>query len=142
MDTLSHLHPMTVHFPIAFIIIGFSADVLGLFAKKETWLLKAGFYLMLLGTVSALVAYLTGAFFTPEFTGYKGELEERHELFAKITMAVLFIGTAFRIFIVIKKLDQTTLKWFVFFFYALATVSIAITGLLGGTLVYNYMIKV
>lgn len=133
---------MTVHFPIALILVGFIVDIIGLMNRKESWLIKAGFYLMLLGTIFAIAAYITGAFFTPELTGPKGVMEERHELFAKITLAILLIGTGFRIFIVIKKLDQTSLKYIVFIFYALSAVLIGITGFLGGSLVYDYMIRV
>ncbi len=133
---------MTVHFPIALVMVGFLADVLSLFIKKEKWLIKAGYYLMILGTIAAIVAYLTGAIFTKELTGTLNDIKERHELFSTITLWILVIGCSFRIFLVYKKLDQSPLKWVPFIFYIIAVVSIGITGFLGGVLVYNNMIKI
>jgi uncharacterized membrane protein len=43
MFTTSHFHPMLVHFPIALIMIGFLAEVISLFVKKEACLSFAGF---------------------------------------------------------------------------------------------------
>ena len=42
MLDLTHLHPMIVHFPIALLIVGFLADVVGLIFKK-TFLTKRVF---------------------------------------------------------------------------------------------------
>ena len=59
MIDLTHLHPMIVHFPIALLIVGFLADAIGLFTKRE-FFTKAGFYLLILGTLGVVAAYLTG----------------------------------------------------------------------------------
>ncbi|HOV10449.1 MAG TPA: ferritin family protein [Bacteroidales bacterium] len=137
----SHFHPMIVHFPVALIMIGFLADVLSLFFnKKEPCLSKAGFYLMILGTLGAFAAYFTGEFFTRELTGEAGELKERHEIFAKITMFVMLAACLLRIYLVWKKKINSGFKWLVFFLYLIATCTVGYTGLLGGTLVYNHMI--
>jgi uncharacterized membrane protein len=139
MFETSHLHPMIVHFPIALITIGFLADLLSIFLKKEHCLSKVGFYLMILGTLSAVAAYLTGEFFTGEMTGAAGEVKENHELFAKIAMFVIGIASIIRIYLIIKKVEDGNLKWLVFALYAIAMISVGIAGFLGGTLVYNYM---
>ncbi|MEI6123032.1 MAG: ferritin family protein [Bacteroidota bacterium] len=142
MFDTSHLHPMLVHFPVALITIGFLADVLSLFFnKKEPCLSKVGFYLMIFGTLGAIAAFFSGEFFTNDFTGVMGELKERHELFAKITMYVMIAACLIRIYLVWKKKSHGVLKWLVFFLYFLATASVGYTGLLGGSLVYNYMIE-
>jgi uncharacterized membrane protein len=72
MFTTTHLHPMLVHFPIALITVGFLADVVFLFYKKEICLSKTGFYLMIVGTLAAAAAYLSGQLFTNEPT--EGEI--------------------------------------------------------------------
>jgi len=143
MFETSHFHPLVVHFPIALIIAGFFADVLSLFFnKKEPCLSKIGFFLMILGTLGALAGYLTGEFFTKELAGTVGELKERHEIFAKTTMFIMIGALIIRSFIVWKKRDRGALKWLVFVLYMMATISVGITGYLGGTLVYNYMIGI
>lgn len=140
MFSTSHLHPMLVHFPIALIIFGFLAEIASLIFKKELALTKMGFYLLLAGTISAFVAWLTGNLFTTDMDGAAGKVQGYHELFANITLVLLLITSAIRIFILIKKIENPTLKTAAFVFYALATVSVSITGFIGGRLVYNFML--
>lgn len=139
MISLSHIHPMLIHFPIAIIGIGFIADLASLVFKKEACLSKTGFYLLIAGTVSALFAVLSGALFTAEMSGSAGKIQETHELFAWVTLGLLIIASLLRIFISAKKKENTNLKWIAFALYGLAAISVSITGFFGGTLVYNYM---
>lgn len=139
MISLTHLHPMLVHFPIALIVLGFVADFAALIFKQETCLSKTGFYLLIAGTLSTLSAILTGLFFTSEMSGSAEAIQETHELFAWVTISLLVITSILRLILVIKKSDNSNLKWFAFVLYALAAISVSITGYFGGTLVYNYM---
>ena len=141
MFNATHFHPMTVHFPVALIMVGFLAELLSLFFKKEAWLSKASLWLMILGSLGAIVSYLTGEYFTVEYTGKAGDLKETHELFAKITMWVIIAATLIRLFLSYLKKDESNIKWMVFILYFIAALSVAITGFLGGSLVYNYLIK-
>lgn len=140
MISITHFHPMTVHFPIALILIGFLADIISLFFKKEKCLAKTGFYLMIAGTISAIIAYISGNFYTehPE-EGAIHEVFELHETAAIITLAIMILATAVRIVFVASKLDETNLKWFVFALYLLGSISVALTGYWGGSMVYDYM---
>jgi uncharacterized membrane protein len=138
-----HLHPLIVHFPVALIITGFFLDVISLFFnKKEPCLSKAGFYLMILGTLAAVAGYLTGEFFTSEMSGAAGELKERHEVFAKVTMFVMIAASILRIILVLIKRENTGLKWLVFALFFIATISVGYTGFLGGSLVYDFMVGI
>jgi uncharacterized membrane protein len=135
----SHLHPMLVHFPIALVIFGFLAELAALFLKKEAWLSKAGFYLLVLGTLSALAAWFTGIFFTSPMSDSAGEIKATHALFAWLTLGSLIAASAFSILLQSRKKEDSNLKWIAFALYALAAVFVSITGFYGGTLVYNYM---
>jgi uncharacterized membrane protein len=139
MISLSHLHPMFVHFPIALIVFGFIADIASILYRKEVCLSKFGFYLLISGTLAAITALLTGSLFTSEMSGAAGTLKETHELFAWITVGTLVVLSAFRIFLKIKDKERTNSKWISFVLYGLAAISVSITGFYGGTLVYNYM---
>lgn len=139
MISVSHLHPMLVHFPIALVFFGFIADLASLYFKKEACLSKLGFYLLIVGTLSALAALLTGVFFTSEMTGSAGEIQETHELFAWITVGLLIATSILRIFLMIKDKERTNFKWVAFVLYGLAAISVSVTGFYGGTLVYNFM---
>jgi len=140
MFNIVHLHPMIVHFPVALITVGFLAEVVSLFFKSEKCLSKTGFYLMVLGALSAIAAWSTGQLFTNEPT--QGEIVrvfENHETGALITMILMIIGSAFRIYLMIRKKEETQLKWIAFGFYFLAFAAVTFTGFMGGTMVYNFM---
>jgi len=141
MFSTDHLHPMIVHFPIALITVGFIAEVSSLFFRSEKCLSKTGFYLMVLGSLAVIAAWSTGHLFTEEPT--QGEILkvfERHETWALVTMILMITGTLFRIWLVVQKKEETSLKWIAFSFYLLAFAAVTFTGFMGGTMVYNFMI--
>jgi uncharacterized membrane protein len=140
MFDTSHLHPMIVHFPIALVTVGFLAEVLSLFFKDEKCLSKTGFYLLVLGALSAIAAWSTGQLFTHEPTqGDIVRVFENHETGAFVTMILMIICSVFRIFLVIRKKEDSNLKWIAFGLYFLAFAAVTFTGFMGGTMVYNYM---
>lgn len=140
MFALSHLHPMLVHFPIALVAVGFLLELIYLLNKKEICLTKAGYYLLVLGTLAAVITWLSGLLFTSEMEGAAGQVRETHELMATVTVILLVIAAAIRIYITLKKKNNNkTLKNIAFVLYGLATLSVFATGFFGGTLVYNYM---
>jgi uncharacterized membrane protein len=141
MFNTDHLHPIIVHFPIALITVGFIAEVVSLFFRSEKCLSKTGFYLMVLGSLAAIAAWATGQLFTEEPT--QGEILkafEKHETGALITMMLIVTGTLIRIWLMVKKREETSLKWISFAFYLLAFAAVTFTGYMGGTMVYNFMI--
>lgn len=134
----SHLHPMLVHFPIALVTIGFIIDISVMLYKKEVWLTKAGFLLLIIGTLSAIATLLTGAVFTSEMSGVAGEIKSKHEILAWITVSILIITVSLRI-LILKKSESQSLKVAALILYGIAAISVSLTGFFGGTLVYNYM---
>jgi len=139
MFSTDHLHPMLVHFPIALVALGFLAELASLFIKKEVCLYKIGFYLLIIGTLSAIITVLSGLLFTGDLSGTAGEIKETHELFAWITVGLLVATSVLKVIVQIQKSANPGLKWVSFVLYALAAISVSITGFFGGTLVYNYM---
>lgn len=140
MFNTGHLHPMIVHFPVALIIVGFIAEVVSLFFKSEKCLSKTGFYLMILGTLAAIAAWLTGQLFTDHpYEGGILSIFEKHKTGALITMIVMITGSLFRIWLVVKRKEQTKLKWIAFSFYLLGFAAVSFTGFIGGSMVYNFM---
>jgi uncharacterized membrane protein len=142
MFETTHLHPMIVHFPIALIIAGFLADTLFIFYKRESWLSKAGFSLMLLGTLAAGVAFLTGELFTSEPT--EGEIVNIYNLHttgAFITIITMSLVSLFRIYVVLKQ-QERRFKWVVYGLYLVGTAAVSFTGFMGGTMVYGYMLGI
>ena len=132
---------MVVHFPIALILAGFLADVAYLIWKKEICLSKAGFWLMILGTLGALAAVLTGVFFTghPD-EGEVAQIFEKHETGAWTTLIVMSVALALRFYLVATKRESSSLRWVVFALYLVAFGAVSFTGFLGGYMVYSFMI--
>jgi uncharacterized membrane protein len=131
---------MIVHFPVALILVGFLADVLFLFFKKEVCLSKAGLWLMVLGTLGAAAAFLSGNLFTSEPTeGSIVEIFERHETMALATLLIMTVGSILRLALIYFKIDKPVYRWVVFALYALGAVCVGLTGNLGGTMVMDYM---
>lgn len=142
MFSTSHFHPMLVHFPIALVVFGFLADVISIYFKKEACLSKLGYYLLIIGTLTAFTAWATGVLFTAEMSGSAGEIKETHEMFAWITLGILIVTSIIRIVYNAKYPENINLKWVAFVLYGLAAISVSITGFYGGTLVYNYMMPI
>lgn len=106
MFTLSHIHPMLVHFPIALTAVGFLFEFLYLFFKNEVWLIKAGYWLLLLGTLSALVTWLSGVLFTADMEGMAGNIREHHEIWATVTLILLIVTSSIHTYIMVKHKEQ------------------------------------
>jgi len=140
MFNTSHLHPLIVHFPIALLIAGFVADTIYLLYKKEVCLSKVGFYLMLAGTLGAIAAVLSGNFFTEDMSGSVEAVRERHETFANITMYLMIVASILRVFLVYKGKAESKSGLGVYLLYLIGVIMVGYTGLLGGTMVFNYMI--
>lgn len=137
--SLDHIHPMLVHFPISLVIIGFLADLVLIIYKKELWLSKAGFYLLVTGTIAAIFSLLSGSLFTSELSGEAGEIRETHEMMAWITVVILVIASVFQMILNIRKADSRYFRIISLWLYGLGALSVSITGFYGGTLVYNYL---
>ena len=136
----SHLHPMIVHFPIAIITIGFLFDLFSLFITREKCLSRMGLYLEVIGMFCALAAFGTGYYLTSQMEGEAGILRDQHKLFATLTLISIILATFFRLLIVYQKKEETYLKYAAMSLFLLAFVFVTITGHLGGSLVYDYMI--
>jgi uncharacterized membrane protein len=141
MFNTTHIHPMIVHFPIALISIGFLAEVLSLFFRNEKCLSKTGFYLMLTGALAAIAAWSTGQLFAGEPTqGAIVDVFQKHETGGLITMILIVIGAAFRLWLFIKNREETQLKWIAFGLYFMAFTAVLFTGFMGGIMVFNFMV--
>ncbi len=138
MFSTSHFHPMLVHFPVALILAGYLAEIAYLVSKKDHFLL-AGFWLLILGAISAAVAYLTGHLFTGEMTGPAGEIKSHHEFFATFTLVLVMVNALFNIYLKTMGKEKPAFQWLTFGLYTLSAITVAITGYYGGILVYSYM---
>jgi uncharacterized membrane protein len=131
---------MIVHFPIAIIVVGFLFDLASLFITKEKCLSKTGLYLEVIGMLAAIAAFGTGYYLTSPMEGEAGVLRDKHELFATLTLVSIILATFLRLLIVYQKKEDTYLKYAAMSLFLCAFVFVMVTGYLGGSLVFNYMI--
>ena len=130
-------HPMIVHFPLALLLLGFLAEVISVFYKKDACLPRMGFYLLLTGSLGAIAAVLTGLLFTPDFTGEAGKLKATHKMFGLITTGLALVTSLFYIYIIRKGKVSPELQKIALALYTLTAMSVAVTGFFGGNLVYG-----
>ncbi len=138
MIPATHLHAILIHFPIALILVGFLSEIIALLSKRE-FFKKSAFYLLLLGVLGVIAAYISG--------GYAGEgIEEgplkipmeMHEDAALITLWIAILTTFFQLVVTYfdyKKLWTQLVGLLLFLSLVGAVVR---TGYLGGQLVYSH----
>ena len=139
MFDLSHIHPMIVHFPIALLIVGFLSDVIGALTKKD-FFNKAGFYLLILGTLGVIAGYISGEYAGDGVieAGALGQALELHEAAAELSLW-LMSGTALvRIAAVVFNKYSGLIKIFAMVLFFVGVLSIARTGYYGGELVFKH----
>jgi uncharacterized membrane protein len=139
MFDTSFLHPMVVHFPIALIIVGFIAEIISLFIKKDFFSTSA-FYLLILGTLGVLAAYITGNSAGEGITeaGALSRALETHESAAELSLWIIIIAAAVRVALVLLKKYKGIFKIVGVTLFFIAVISIIRTGHYGGQLVYKH----
>lgn len=136
---LTHLHPMIVHFPIALLIVGFLFEIAGAITKRESFT-QTGFYLLILGALGVIAAFITGSQAGSGITeeGALKQALENHEEAATLTIWIVSIAVAFRIALVLLKKFKGVLKMVSLALFLIAVLAIARTGYYGGELVYKH----
>ena len=139
MIDLSHLHPMIVHFPIALIIIGFLSDLVGAITKRP-FFTNAGLYLIVLGSLGTIAAYISGEIAGDGVTeaGALGAALETHENAATLALWSVIILAIMRITLALTKKMVGWKQWVMVALLALGVGAISRTGYYGGELVYKH----
>ncbi len=141
MFNTSQLHPISVHFPIALLIVAFLFEALAMIYKNNNGLRKASLYLFILGTIGAIVAVITGNLFTEDLRGSGHDVLENHHQFANLTMYLAILTSLFKLYLVIKKKEESALKWVSFTAMFVTLLTVGLAGYYGGSIVYDYLIK-
>jgi len=132
------LHPAIVHFPIALLIASVVLDAFGVGFRRAS-LTQAGFYTLIIGSLGATAAVLSG----PEHAAKDAAaltILHRHELFAALTVLCCLIMVGMRLGNV-----EGLFGAVVFGYLALGIaliVCIVLTGYFGGQMVYDHGVGV
>jgi len=130
-------HPIIVHFTIALLSIALITDFVYLITRKEHfWHFST--YLLVLGTLSAVGAVLTGhqaedsVLLNPQTRA----MVDSHELSGEITMWIFIILTTLRFMFIKFKKFKEPVKWIYYMIGLTALIFLFRTGILGGEMVY------
>jgi uncharacterized membrane protein len=141
VTALQNIHPMLVHFPIAFLCGFFMLDVVGAFAYKPHWRGVASWFLYF-GTIAAAATVCAGFFAasTVEHGGNVHEIMERHEHLGLTVLGLSCVLSLWRLNVKNLICDFTNT-----FFMMLSTALCILVFLgadLGGLMVYKYGVAV
>jgi uncharacterized membrane protein len=139
--SMDNIHPLFVHFPIAFLITFFVLDLIGTLTKKSNWRHAAGWFLYL-GAIAALFTVIAG--FMAANTVEHGEdvhaIMERHKNFG---LSVLSLSVLLSLWRMISGGSIRGLANGLFLLLsALLCVLISLGADLGGLMVYKYGVAV
>lgn len=133
---LVHLHPMLVHFPIALALVAFLFNLASYFLNKE-WLKTGSVALTVLATLGAIAAILSGVFFTKPVAGLAATMKDVHMMYAFISTSLLILAALAGLMFVIKKEKQPKMMYVYTLFLFLSAIGISLTGMEGGSIVYD-----
>ncbi|KKM99661.1 hypothetical protein LCGC14_1145610 [marine sediment metagenome] len=138
MITAPHLHALVIHFPIALLLVGFVSELIALFSKHH-FFKYASFYLLTLGAVGAIVAFVSGSYAGDGMTdGILQEPMELHEDAALVTLWLAIITAIVRASMLYFKYRKPWAQWASFILFAVLVGFVARTGYLGGQLVFKH----
>ncbi len=139
MLDLTHLHPMVVHFPIALILVALLFDMVSLFTQRELFS-KMALYLLLLGTLGLIAAFLTGdlAEESVEKTRALHRVLETHEEAGELAMWFMIVVAAARLAMVYFRRNQGVFQWAGLVAVLIGAILVIRTAYYGGELVYKH----
>lgn len=132
------LHPAIVHFPIALLITSVVLDMLGV-AFRRASLTQAGFFTLIVGSLGATAAVLTG----PEHAVTDAAaltILHRHELFAALMILCCLILVGMRLGNVHGLYGTGAVGYLAL--GGVLIICVVMTGYFGGQMVYDYGVGV
>ena len=133
------LHPFVVHFPIALLTLSAVCDLVGVLADREQ-LRWTGFLLLVVGTIGALIAALTGdaaEHVAGQIPGIHDALEQ-HEDFATLTIWTAVFLVLGRAHFVVKRRFLGVARA-VYLVLALCLAALVLySGYTGGKMVHDF----
>ncbi|GAB6141773.1 hypothetical protein JCM14076_25020 [Methylosoma difficile] len=137
---MDNIHPLLVHFPIAFLCAFFAVDALGTWAKNPHWRqLASG--LLYLGTIGAAFTVLAG-FIAADSVAHGDNVHaimERHE---QLGISVLSLSAGLSAWRLRRGIAEGAANVFFLILSALLCTILAFGADLGGLMVYHYGVSV
>lgn len=145
LEILSSLHPLVIHFPIAFLLLFVFFELTNMFLKN-IYLKKMSILILFFGVIGGIAAVLSGnqAFQLLAnknlLTHYHKYFIEQHEFYASLTMWYFFAILVFEIFSFLKNKNEIRRQYLFAFFALVGLYFLYQTANIGGILVYDLRI--
>jgi len=141
LSNMDNIHPLLVHFPIAFLSAFFALDVVGTLVKKQSWRNVAS-WLLYFGAIAAVFTVIAG-FMAASSVAHGEEVHaimERHEHLGVSVLSIAVLLSAWRL----KSggIIQGGANSFFLVLAALLCVLMMLGADLGGLMVYKYGVAV
>jgi len=141
MDALlAPFHPIIVHTPLALLVFSLAFELVGLATDSEWWR-KAAFLLLLIGTVGAVLAVLSGTgaeHIANRTQRIDHDAIEAHQDMGKLTMWIALGAVAARLVAFGMRQGRTLISGLALLLQGAAVVTVVTAGLRGGNLVYQH----
>ena len=143
MEFISSLHPLVIHFPIAFLLLYIILEIINLFLCSVQ-IKKMSLLILLLGVIGAIFSVITG---NQSFQFLQTKLSlnqlhnsmiEQHEYFATLTIWYFFGILTFQIFNFLKRKNEVKKQYLFIIFAAIGLFLLFKTASKGGMLVYEF----
>ena len=135
----THIHLLITHLPIFGSILGALVLIHGIGVKSNQTIIIAAYYVFILSSIGAGLAYFTGEAAEETVENIQGVVEanikthEEFALFALISLIILGVASILGLFLTIRKSPLTRITAFVILFISLISFGlVARTGYLGG----------
>ncbi len=138
MISATHLHVMVIHFPIALILTGFMFEIISLITN-QLFLKQSALVLLIIGTLSVLVAYYTGNAAGDDMEeGTMAKAMKVHEQAATFVLWISIITATYYSLNYFLKMHVLWIRIVGIILFTLTVTAISRTGYLGGQLVYKH----
>ncbi len=141
ISAMENIHPLLVHFPIAFFSAFVLIDIAGSVAGKQSWRQAAGWFLYC-GTIMAIVTVIAGLQAAESVAHGENvhDIMERHEHLGITVLVWSSVLSLWRIFS--RGVIKDGANVFYLTLVALLGVLVVFTADLGGLMVYHYGVSV
>ena len=143
MSSIYHLfprtiHPMVIHFTIAFIFLTAFVGVIGIFRRKDVFFAKAFFFMLFISIVATLAAGVAGVIsesYLKDIPNSVGGAFETHKNSGEITGVLLVIAFAFQW---LKQRKVLGISMIALLISLISVITVSVAGHLGGNAVYDH----
>ena len=140
------LHPLVIHFPIAFIYGALFFT--GLQLIKPNWTCRiVGLWMLGLSSITSVLASITGQLEikkarSSDYSSAVHEILDKHEFYGNMITWLTLLTFLVWLYLFFKYMDNKLFDKMIFIMLIILTTMVTITGYYGGTLVWEHQVGI